>query len=334
MARQDKTIKLGHGSGGVLTNRLIKDIFLKHFTDPILKRLEDSAQIKISSENLAFTTDSYVVNPIFFPGGDIGKLAIFGTVNDLAMKGAVPKYLSFAVTIEEGFTLKKLERIIKSAAQAARVAQVQVVCGDTKVVEKGKADCIFITTSGIGVIKIKLAKKLIKPDDVIIVSGTMGDHGVAIMNERLNLGLRSNIKSDLAPLNLLTKFLFKFKSSIHFMRDPTRGGIVSVLNEMIDGSKLGVIINEKDVPIRKEVIGATEILGIDPLYIANEGKFVCVVEKKKARQILAEIKSHALGKNAAIIGNVTNEPGVWLQTRIGGIHPLLQLEAEGLPRIC
>jgi len=334
MARHNNTIKLGHGSGGLLTSRLIKDIILRYFKSPILKLLEDSAQIKLPGAGLAFTTDSYVIDPIFFPGGDIGMLAVYGTVNDLAMKGAIPKYLSFSVIIEEGFALDKFERIIRSAARAARIAQVQVVCGDTKVVEKGKADSIFITTSGIGVIKLDLAKKRIKTDDVIIVSGTIGDHGVAIMNERLNLGLRSAIKSDAAPLNLLTRLLFKYKASIHFMRDPTRGGIASALNEMIDGSKMGIMIREKDVPIRKEVIGATDILGIDPLYIANEGKLVCVVEKKAAAKILKTIKSHKLGKEAAIIGKVIKEPGVWLKTGIGGIHPLLQLEAEGLPRIC
>jgi hydrogenase expression/formation protein HypE len=334
MARRNNRIRLGHGSGGLLTNRLIKNIILRYFKSPILKLLEDSAQIKSPGTNFAFTTDSYVIDPIFFPGGDIGMLAIYGTVNDLAMKGAIPKYLSFSVIIEEGFAIDKFERIIRSAARAARNAQVQVVCGDTKVVEKGKADSIFITTAGIGVIKIDLAKKRIKPDDVIIVSGTIGDHGVAIMNKRLNLGLRSTIKSDAAPLNLLTRSLLKFRSSIHFMRDPTRGGIVSVLNEMVDGSKMGVIIKEEDVPIKREVIGATDILGIDPLYIANEGKLVCVVEKKAAGKILKTMKSHKLGKDAAVIGKVIKDPGVWLKTRIGGIHPLLQLEAEGLPRIC
>lgn len=334
MTHLNDSIKLGHGSGGLLTNRLIKEIILRHFNNPILRRLEDSAQIKSVRGDLAFTTDSYVINPIFFPGGDIGMLAIYGTVNDLAVKGAVPKYLSFSVIIEEGFSIRLFKRVIKSAAQAAHRAQVHVVCGDTKVVEKGKADKIFITTTGVGVIKLDLARDRIRLDDSIIVSGTVGDHGVAIMNERLNLGLRSSIKSDAAPLNLLTRSLFRYQRSIRFMRDPTRGGLVSVLNEMIDGSKMGVLIQEKHIPIKKEVVGATDILGIDPLYIANEGKLICVVEKKSAEKVLKTIKSHELGKNAAIIGRVTNEPGVWLKTKIGGIHPLMQLEAEGLPRIC
>ncbi len=331
---KSNTITLGHGSGGLLTSRLVKDMILKYFKSPILKRLEDAAQITLKNTNLAFTTDSYVIDPIFFPGGDIGKLAICGTVNDLAMKGAIPKYISFSLIIEEGFAIKKLERILKSAEQAAHKAEVHVVCGDTKVVEKGKADKIFITTSGVGIIKLNLSKQRIRLGDIILLSGTIGDHGVAIMNERLNLGLRSSIKSDVAPLNLLTKTLLKYKSSIHFMRDPTRGGIVSVLNEIVDGSKMGIIIREKDVPIKKEVIGATEILGIDPLYIANEGKFLCIVEKASAGKILKSMKSHILGKNAAVIGEVVKESGVWLETKIGGIHPLLQLEAEGLPRIC
>ena len=289
MAHHNNNIKLGHGSGGLLTNRLIKDTILRYFKHPVLELLEDSAQIKVSGGDLAFTTDSYVIDPIFFPGGDIGMLAVYGTVNDLAMKGAIPKYLSFSVIIEEGFPIDAFKRIISSAARAARKAKVHVVCGDTKVVEKGKADRIFITTSGVGVIKLDLAKKRIRAGDVIILSGTIGDHGVAIMNERLKLGLRSSIKSDAAPLNLLTQNLIRYQKSIHFMRDPTRGGVVSVLNEMIDGSTTGILIDEEKIPIKKEVIGATDILGIDPLYIANEGKFVCVVAQKAANRILKRI---------------------------------------------
>ncbi len=330
-----KTISLAHGSGGLLTNRLIKDVVLKYFKDREIKRLEDSAELSIEKGNIAFTTDSYVVNPIFFPGGDIGKLAIYGTVNDLAMKGAIPKCISFSLIIEEGLLFKDLEEIFKSASLAAKRAMVRVVCGDTKVVEQGKADKIFITTSGIGVIKIHLGKEKIMVGDKILVSGTIGDHGIVIMNERLNLGLKSNIKSDVAPLNLITNKLLKFKSSIHFMRDPTRGGVASVLNETLDKTHYGIMINEGDVPIKREVVGATDILGIDPFYVANEGKFIAIVDKKVARRILKIIRSHPLGRDAALIGDVVKEPkGVWLKTTIGGIHPLLQLEAEGLPRIC
>ncbi len=205
-----ETIQLAHGAGGLLTSRLIKDVILKYFNNKIIKRLEDSAEVNIQSRNIAFTTDSYVINPIFFPGGDIGKLAICGTVNDIAMKGAIPKFISFSLIIEEGFPFRDLEKILNSASRAARKAKIQVVCGDTKVVEKGKADKIFITTSGIGIIKIDLTKEKIKVGDVVLVSGTIGDHGIAIMNERLDLGLKSNIKSDVAPLNLITNRLLKF----------------------------------------------------------------------------------------------------------------------------
>lgn len=329
------TIRLAHGSGGLLTSQLIKQTILTYFKNKTLKQLTDSAALRMTSKNIAFTTDSYVIDPIFFPGGDIGSLAIYGTVNDLAMQGAVPQYISLSLIIEEGLSLQNLESVLKSAAQAARRARVEVVCGDTKVVEKGKADKLFITTSGVGIIKMHLGKDRVREGDVVIVSGTIGDHGIAVMNERLGLGLKSDIKSDTAPLNLLTNTLLSYKSSIHFMRDPTRGGIASVLNEVCDGLRFGIILDETKLPIKREVIGATEILGIDPLYIANEGKLVAIVEKKIAARIVRKMKTHALGRRAAIIGDVVREPrGVWLKTKIGGVHPLLQLEAEGLPRIC
>ncbi len=332
---EDNTIKLGHGSGGLLSSRLIKNIILKYFRNPVLQRLEDSAEITVHAEDLAFTTDSYVVNPIFFPGGDIGKLAICGTVNDLAMKGAEPKYISFSLILEEGFSIHDLEKILKSAALTAKQTRVNVVCGDTKVVEKGKADKIFITTSGIGLVKLNMGKEKIKIGDKVIISGTMGDHGVAIMNERLNLGLKSNIKSDVAPLSLLTNMLFKRRPKIHFMRDPTRGGVASVLNEVTDGMNFGIMLDERELPIKKEVLGACEILGLDPLYIANEGKFIALADKDSAAKILERIKTHDLGRQARIIGGVVAKPhGVWIKTKVGGIHPLVQLEAEGLPRIC
>lgn len=329
------TIRLAHGSGGLLTSQLIKQTILTYFKNKTLKQLTDSAALRMTSKNIAFTTDSYVIDPIFFPGGDIGSLAIYGTVNDLAMQGAVPQYISLSLIIEEGLSLQNLESVLKSAAQAARRARVEVVCGDTKVVEKGKADKLFITTSGVGIIKMHLGKDRVREGDVVIVSGTIGDHGIAVMNERLGLGLKSDIKSDTAPLNLLTNTLLSYKSSIHFMRDPTRGGIASVLNEVCDGLRFGIILDETKLPIKREVIGATEILGIDPLYIANEGKLVAIVEKKIAARVVRKMKTHALGRRAAIIGDVVREPrGVWLKTKIGGVHPLLQLEAEGLPRIC
>ena len=330
-----ESIRLAHGSGGLLTSQLIKRTILTYFKNKTLRQLTDSAALRMTTKNIAFTTDSYVIDPIFFPGGDIGMLAIYGTVNDLAMQGAVPRYISFSLIIEEGFPIHDLERVLKSAAQAARKARVEVVCGDTKVVEKGKADKLFITTSGVGVLRMHVGKERIKKGDAVIVSGTIGDHGIAVMNERLNLGLKSSIRSDSAPLNLLTNKLLPYTPSIHFMRDPTRGGVASVLNEVCDGARFGIMLDETKLPIRKEVVGATEILGIDPLYIANEGKLVAIVDRKIAAHVVKKMRTHTLGRRAAIIGEVVPEPrGVWLKTKIGGVHPLLQLEAEGLPRIC
>jgi hydrogenase expression/formation protein HypE len=332
---KDKTITLAHGSGGRLTRDLIKDIILKYFNNPVLRRLEDSAEVTVRDRNIAFTTDSYVVNPIFFPGGDIGRLAICGTVNDLAMKGAAPQFVSFSLIIEDGLALVDLEKILRSAQKAARQAGITVVCGDTKVVEKGQADRIFITTSGIGAIKMKTGREFIRPGDRIILSGTVGDHGIAVLNERLKLGLRSALQSDSAPLNLITEKLYKYSSAVRFMRDPTRGGLVSALSEAVDGLKLGMTIKEPAIPISRAVRGACAMLGLDPLYIANEGKFVAVVDPRRAAEILRAIKRHFLGRNAAVIGEVVKKPGgVWLETSIGGMRPLLPLAAEGLPRIC
>ncbi|MEO0141956.1 MAG: hydrogenase expression/formation protein HypE [candidate division WOR-3 bacterium] len=332
---QDEYVKLGYGSGGLLTNRLIKELILKYFSHPILKRLEDSAELSLSNKNIAFTTDSYVVNPIFFPGGDIGKLSICGTINDLAMKGAIPEYISFSLILEEGLSFAELQKVLKSAADVAKRAGVNVVCGDTKVVERGKADKIFITTSGIGIIKKKLGKERINPGDRVIISGTIADHGITILNQRLNLNLRADFKSDCAPLNLLTDKLFQRDWGIHFMRDPTRGGVVAVLNEITEGSKWGIVIDERCIPLRTEVKGACELLGLDPLYVANEGKFIAIVDRRYTEQILKFLRRNPLGRNARVIGEVSEElSGVWLKTAIGGMRPLLQPEAEGLPRIC
>jgi hydrogenase expression/formation protein HypE len=332
---EQRKIRLGHGSGGLMMSGLIKDVLLKYFDDRILHRLEDAAELPRTNEKLAFTTDSYVVDPIFFPGGDIGKLSICGTINDLSVKGAIPKYLSFALVLEEGFSMSDLEKILKSAALTAHKAGVRVVCGDTKVVERTKADKIFITTSGVGRIKYDLSQGRIRAGDRIMISGTIGDHGIAIMNQRLKLGLQFSVKSDVAPLNSIIEKILKKGHGIHFMRDPTRGGVVSVLNEAIDGTTLGIMIDELHLPIKKQVRGASEILGLDPLYIANEGKFVAVVDRRHAAEVLSIARSHPLGRNAALIGEVVSDPkGVWLTTQIGGIHPLMQLEAEGLPRIC
>ncbi|UCD19720.1 MAG: hydrogenase expression/formation protein HypE [candidate division WOR-3 bacterium] len=332
---KEEIIRLGHGSGGLLTSKLIRDVVLRYFDSKILGRLEDAAELPAGKKNLAFTTDSYVVDPIFFPGGDIGKLAVCGTINDLAVKGAIPKFLSFALIIEEGFPVVDLERILRSAARTAHAARVSVVCGDTKVVDRGKADKIFITTSGIGVIKHNVSTTRIRHGDRIIVSGTIGDHGIAVMNERLKLGLQFNVRSDLAALHGLIRNILRTGSAVHFMRDPTRGGVVSVLNEAIEGMHNGIMISETALPIKKQVRGASEILGLDPLYIANEGKIVAFVDKKKADEVLRIMRAHPLGRHAAMIGEVVRKPvGVWMRTRIGGTHPLMRMEAEGLPRIC
>ncbi len=328
-------VRLGHGSGGLLTSKLIHEVILKYFDNDVLNRLEDAAELPAAKQKLAFTTDSYVVDPIFFPGGDIGKLAICGTINDLAMKGATPRFISFALIIEEGLEFSVLEKILKSASRTARSARVDVVCGDTKVVEKGKADKLFITTSGIGVTEHNLSKEKIRAGDRIIISGTIGDHGIAVMNERLKLGLRFNVKSDTAPLHNLARNVLRAGQAVHFMRDPTRGGVASVLNEAVKDTGYGVIVNEESLPVRKQVRGASEILGLDPLYIANEGKLIAFVGKREAEHVRKMLRAHPLGKQATIIGEVVKEPaGVWLRTTIGGMHPLLQMEAEGLPRIC
>lgn len=316
-------------------SQLIKDVVLKHFDNKILRRLEDAAELSLPNEKLAFTTDSYVVDPIFFPGGDIGKLAVCGTINDLSVKGAIPKYLSLSLIIEEGFAFSDLEKILRSAARTADNARISVVCGDTKVVEKGKADKIFITTSGVGIVKQHLGKDRIRPGDRIMINGTIGDHGIAIMNERMQLGLQFNVKSDVAPLNAIIEKILRAGRGIHFMRDPTRGGVVSVLNEAVSDTGLGIMVDESALPVKRQVRGASEILGLDPLYIANEGKFIAVIARDCTKKILRTVRSHRLGKDAELIGEVVREPaGVWLKTKIGGIHPLMQLEAEGLPRIC
>lgn len=335
MSKKQLVITLSHGSGGGETNRLIRDVILKIFRDPILAQLEDAAEVLVGRGPVAFTTDSYVVDPIFFPGGDIGRLAVCGTVNDLAMKGAVPLFISIALIIEEGFSFVDLETILKSAARAAREAGVKIVCGDTKVVPRGKADRIFITTSGIGEIRLPVRRERIQPANEVIVSGSIGEHGIAVLNARLKLGLRSGIKSDTAPLGRLAGRLHGLGRAIRFLRDPTRGGLASVLNEAADGMEWGVIINERALPVRPSVRGACEMLGLDPLYIANEGKFLLVVDRRFSENALQMLKNDPLGRDARVIGRIVRRPrGVWLNTAIGGLRPLIMPEAEGLPRIC
>ena len=316
---------------------LIRETLVKKLNNPILKELSDSALIKYK-EDLAFSTDSFVVSPLFFPGGDIGKLAVCGTVNDLVMLGAEPRYLSLALIIEEGLEQKILEKIINSVALCAKYAGVDVVTGDLKVVEKGACDKIFINTSGIGrIIKNKrLSVKNIHPGDKIIVTGDIGEHGIAVLAKRKSLGLGFNIRSDCAALNGLLVPVLKKTEKIKFMRDPTRGGVATTLNEMAEASHLGIVINELDIPVSAKVRAACELLGIDPLYVANEGKAILVVEGSSAGKILGSLRRHPLARNARIIGEVVNKPRgeVILHTILGTRRIVDMLTSEPLPRIC
>ncbi len=341
-AQKNQRILLSHGSGGKLTHDLIKDVFAKHFKNEYLDRLDDSAKISLANQNIAFTTDSYVVKPIKFPGGDIGKLAICGTVNDLAVAGAKPLYLSCGFIIEEGLEFSLLEEIVASMARAARDCGVSVVTGDTKVVEHGSADGLFINTSGIGIKSegVELGIDKIQPGDKIIINGNIGDHGMAVMAVRNDLGISSKIISDCAPLNdLIDNILSALNSqlsAIKFMRDPTRGGLATTLCEIAEGSKWNIEISEKDLPISAEVRAVAEILGIDPLYSANEGKVVAVVSKDAADIVLNAMKQNPLGENARIIGTVTNTQGenALLRTEIDTIRQISMLTGDQLPRIC
>lgn len=331
-------ILLSHGSGGKQTNSLISDLFLKYFNNSILNEMNDSAQLTLGSDRIAFTTDSFVVNPIFFNGGNIGKLAVCGTVNDIAMSGAKPLFLSCAFIIEEGFELEKLEEIVKSMAEEAEQAGVKIVAGDTKVVEKGSADGVFINTSGIGVlledVNIKACNAI--PGDVVIVNGTLGDHGTAIMCERNGLGFEGNIKSDCASLNGLVESILEVCDDIHVLRDATRGGVAAVLNEIATLSNVSIRISEKSIPISNEVSGVCEFLGLDPLYIANEGKLCVFVPEKYGEKVLEVMKGHPLGVNSKIIGKVIEDEKnkVYIDTVIGGQRIADMPSGEQLPRIC
>ncbi len=333
---KSKKILLSHGSGGVAMSSLIKNLMLEKFNNPILKKLTDSAVLpNFGKEQLCFTTDSYVVNPLFFPGGDIGTLAINGTINDLAVMGAKPLYVSCSFIIEEGFSLDTLERIATSMAKASKKAKVEIVTGDTKVVEKGNVDKIFINTSGVGILhkNIILSKNNIKTGDRILINGEIGTHGLAVMSKREDF--KTNIKSDCAPLwNLIESMLSV--GGVKFMRDPTRGGVASVLCEIAEDSHFGVEIKEQSLPIHDNVSSFSEILGLDPLYIANEGKVIAIVAKEKANKILSKMKKHPLGKKASIIGEIVKENigHVVLETFIGGKRIVDRLIGEQLPRIC
>jgi hydrogenase expression/formation protein HypE len=331
-------ILLGHGSGGKLTSELIKNIFLPAFENPYLAELGDQAVINLNGLKIAFTTDSYVVNPIFFPGGDIGELAVNGTVNDLAVGGARPLFISAGFILEEGFPISDLCKIVESMKKACACAGVILVTGDTKVVEKGKGDKIFINTSGIGIIEkeIEISPRKVKPGDKILINGPIGLHGIAILSKREGIEFEAEIESDTAPLNSLVADILSVSGNIHWMRDPTRGGVSSALNELAQSAKLGIEIWESEIPIPEPVKAACEMLGLDPLYVANEGKLIAVVSNDDAEKVLEAMRDNPLGKEAKIIGEITEEhPGVVLmKTLVGGKRVVDMLAGEQLPRIC
>lgn len=332
-------ITLDHGSGGLVSHELIEKMFLPIFSNTNEHRLEDSALITLGAERLAFSTDSFVVDPIFFPGGNIGDLAVNGTVNDLAMRGAIPLYLSIGLILEEGLPMADLEKIIRSMKQSADIAGVQIVTGDTKVVPVGKADKIFINTTGIGHMQIDfdISGMNATPGDHIILSGTMADHGVTILCQQEGLKISGGFKSDSAALNhIITKLVTLEKSNIHTLRDPTRGGVATTLNEIAQSSNIGIILEEKFLPVRDDVRGACELLGLDPLYLANEGKFLCFAHPESSERILDVLRKDPLGQDSAIIGTVTEKhPGqVLLKGRLGTTRIVDMLHGTPLPRIC
>jgi len=331
-----KTIQPGHGSGGKLMNEMIDTVIRKRFgADSV--QLDDSAVLTIGGARLAFTTDTFTITPVFFPGGDIGKLAVNGTVNDLAVMGATPLFISCALVLEEGLPFDELERILDSMKSEADRAGVKIVTGDTKVVPNGKADKIFINTSGIGVIGKKIQRREIATGDRIIITGTIGDHGMAVMAIRNNLSFSRGLQSDCAHLNhMIARVIEAFPESIKFMRDPTRGGVASVLNEIVKGKTISAKLSEDALPIRDEVKGVCNILGIDALYAANEGKAVCIVTAADADGIVTLLRKTPEGKEAAVIGEINTEfPGkAYIETAIGGRRILPLLTEEQLPRIC
>jgi hydrogenase expression/formation protein HypE len=337
-------IVLGHGSGGWLTAELIGRLFVPAFGNDVLARLEDQATVRLGGENgvkaprLAFTTDSFVVKPLFFPGGDIGRLAVHGAVNDLAVGGAEPMFLSAAFILEEGLALSDLKRIVASMRAACDEAGVSLVTGDTKVVDRGKGDQVFITTSGIGLVPEgrTLSIGAARPGDCIVVSGTIGDHGIAIMSVREGIEFETVLESDTAPLTDLVRTMLATCPEIRAMRDPTRGGVSSALNELAVASQVGVRLVEAAIPVRPEVRGACEMLGLDPLYVANEGKLIAVVPLAEAERLVGAMRAHPLGHHAAIIGEViADHPGmVTMRSVVGGERVVTMLAGEQLPRIC
>lgn len=331
-------IDLSHGSGGRATAQLLDQLFLTAFDNEWLAQKNDHALFAVTSGRMVIATDAHVISPLFFPGGDIGSLSVHGTINDIAMAGAKPLYLSASFILEEGFPLSDLKKIVTSMAHAAREAKVSIVTGDTKVVERGKADGVFITTTGIGVVPdgVYISGNQATPGDCVLLSGYLGDHGVAIMAHRHNLKFHTNIPSDTAALHDLVATMVDAVPRIHCLRDPTRGGLATTLNELAVQSKVGFIIDESQIPVRNEVASACELLGLDPLYVANEGKLIAICAPSDAALLLRVMCSHPLGQFTKVIGTVVQDPRqfVQLKTRLGGMRIIDWLQGEQLPRIC
>ncbi|WKZ50200.1 MAG: hydrogenase expression/formation protein HypE [Anaerolineales bacterium] len=334
----NEQIVMGHGSGGKMSHDLIRKTFLAAFNNSILRTGDDAAPLEVNATRLAVSTDSHVVTPLFFPGGDIGRLAVCGTVNDVAMLGARPLYLTAGFILEEGLPIETLRRVVESMSAAAKEAGVQIVAGDTKVVEKGKADGLYVNTTGIGEIlpNVHIGGANARPGDVVLLSGSIGDHGIAVLGARGELGFTSDIQSDVAPLNHLIEAMLDASPDVRVLRDPTRGGLGTTLNEIATQSKCCIMLNETAIPVHPAVNAACEMLGFDPLYVANEGKLVAMVAKEDAERVLAAMRTTHYGEEAVIIGEVTADPHsrVLLRTAIGTTRIVDMLAGEMLPRIC
>jgi hydrogenase expression/formation protein HypE len=331
-------IDMSHGGGGRAMAQLIDELFLRAFDNEWLRQMNDQARFAVTTGRMVMATDSHVVSPLFFPGGDIGCLSVHGTINDVAMAGARPLYLAAGFIIEEGFPLAELKRIVDSMAQASREAHVPIVTGDTKVVERGKGDGVFITTTGVGVVPdgVDVSGARARPGDRVLLSGTLGDHGMAIMSQRENLGFDTEIRSDTAALHGLVATMVEAVPDIHVLRDPTRGGLATTLNEIAKQAGMGMMLDEAAIPVNRQVEAACEFLGLDPLYVANEGKLVAICAAQHAEALLAVLRTHPLGSRAAVIGVVTEDPHhfVQMKTRFGGRRIVDWLSGEQLPRIC
>ena len=338
IARRDRIV-MGHGSGGKLSHDLIEKLFLPPFDNPVLRAGDDAGVVQLdSSTRLAISTDSHVVWPLFFPGGDIGRLAVCGTVNDVAMMGAVPQVLTAGFVLEEGLELDALERVVASMRQAADEASVQIVAGDTKVVQKGRADGLYINTAGVGLVVpgVTIGGAQARPGDVVILSGPIGDHGIAVLSARGELGFEADVRSDIAPLNHLVAAMLEASERIHVLRDPTRGGLATALNEIARQSQVGIVLYEASIPARPAVRAACEMLGFDPLYVANEGKMIAIVGREDADQVLEVMRSTRYGEESVVIGEVQPDPKarVLMKTAIGSSRIVDVLMGEMLPRIC